>query len=124
MGEIKKKTILGVDDMPEMLTNINAILKKDYDVRTAIDVQSALKILETTKIDLLLLDVEMPTLSGFDFFEKLQKDEALKDIPVVFITANADDETAQKAIKKGVQGYLTKPVSPAALLDAVAFFLD
>jgi putative two-component system response regulator len=124
MGEAKRKTILCVDDMPEMLTNINVILRNDYDVRTAIDVLSALKILETTKIDLLLLDVEMPKISGFDLFGKLQKDERFKDIPVVFITSNSEDKTAQKAIKKGVQGYITKPVSPAALLDAVAFFFD
>lgn len=124
MAMDNKKIILCVDDMPEVLTNINAVLKKSYDVRSAIDAKSALAILETTKIDLLLLDIEMPGTNGIDFFEKLQKDEKFKNIPVVFITANSEDKTVQKAIKKGAKGYITKPFNPATLLDSVAFFSE
>ncbi|MDR2864080.1 MAG: response regulator [Spirochaetaceae bacterium] len=119
-----KKIILCVDDMPEVLTNINAVLKKSYDVRSAIDAKSAFAILETTKIDLLLLDIEMPGTNGIDFFEKLQKDEKFKNIPVVFITANSEDKTVQKVIKKGAKGYITKPFNPETLLDSVAFFSE
>lgn len=124
MPDTGKKIVLCVDDMPEVLMNINAILKNQYDVRSAIDIASALRVLETTHVDLLLLDIEMPEMSGIDFFAKLQKDARYQNIPVVFLTADTENKTAQKAIKKGAKGYLTKPVSPAALLESVSFFFD
>ncbi|GHV83715.1 hypothetical protein AGMMS50212_10550 [Spirochaetia bacterium] len=117
-----KKVILAVDDMKEVLTNINAILQDKYDIRLAIDAKSAMAALETINVDLILLDVEMPGMSGIKFLEKLQKEEKYKNIPVVFITANNGDKTVNDAVKKGAKGYIVKPFLPEDLLSSVQFF--
>jgi putative two-component system response regulator len=118
----EKKIVLAVDDMPEVLQNINAILGDKYDVRLAVDAASAFAALKSATADLLLLDVEMPGVSGIDFLKKLQKDPAYKDIPVVFITANKADKTVKKALNEGAKGYIVKPFTPDALLESVEFF--
>lgn len=117
-----KKIVLAIDDMPEVLQGIGAILQDKYDVRLSRDAASAQSVLEKTKADLILLDFEMPGMSGITFLEKLQKDPVLKDIPVVFITVNRDTALVKKAIKKGAKGYIVKPFPPETLLESVAFF--
>ncbi|GMO31752.1 MAG: response regulator [Spirochaetaceae bacterium] len=117
-----KKVILAVDDMPEVLSSINAVLKNDYDVRCAPDVESARTALQKIMPDLLLLDIKMPGVSGFDFFQELQKDDTFKKVPVVFLTANSEEETARKAIQGGAKGYIIKPFTPELLLESVSFF--
>ncbi|MDR1147142.1 MAG: response regulator [Spirochaetaceae bacterium] len=118
----KKEIVLAVDDMPEVLQSINAILCQDYDVRLAVDAASALAVLKIADVDLILLDVEMPGMSGIEFLDKLQNDSAYKAIPVVFITANSEDSVIKTAIAKGAKGYVTKPFSQSALLESVQFF--
>ncbi|MDR2842323.1 MAG: response regulator [Spirochaetaceae bacterium] len=117
-----KKIVLAVDDMPEVLSSINAILQEKYDVRLAVDANAATEALESVSVDLVLLDVEMPGMSGLQFIEKLQKDAKFKSIPVVFITANKENKTVQEALKKGAKGYIVKPFSPESLLESVEFF--
>jgi CheY-like chemotaxis protein len=118
----KKKVVLAVDDMPEVLRSISAILGDKYDVRLARDAASAQEALKKIKADLILLDFEMPGVSGIEFLERLQKDPDLKNIPVVFITANHDTSLVKKAIKKGAKGYIAKPFPPETLLESVGFF--
>ncbi|MDR0382709.1 MAG: response regulator [Spirochaetaceae bacterium] len=118
----RKKIIMAVDDMPEVLRSINAILKDKYDVRLSTDAASAQAALKNIKVDLILLDFEMPGISGMTFLENLQKNPDCKDIPVVFITANHDTELVKKAIKKGAKGYIAKPFPPESLLESVDFF--
>ena len=118
----EKKIILAVDDTPEALRTISAILKKDYDVRCVTDAKAALAALASITPHLLLLDMEMPGMSGMDFLKELQKSEQYKNIPIVFLTANSEEKTAQTAIKCGAKGYIIKPFTPEALLESVAFF--
>jgi putative two-component system response regulator len=118
----EKKIVLAVDDMPEVLQSISAILRQDYDVRLAVDAASALTVLGIANVDLILLDVEMPGVSGIEFLEKLQSDSKYKAIPVIFITANKEDEVIKTAIAKGAKGYVTKPFSRSALIESVQFF--
>lgn len=118
----EKKIVMAIDDMPEVLRSINAILKDKYDVRLLTNVASAQGALKSIKADLILLDFEMPGVSGMTFLEQLQKDPAFKDIPVVFITANHDNELVKKAIKEGAKGYIAKPFTPEALAESVEFF--
>ncbi|MDR2660339.1 MAG: response regulator, partial [Spirochaetaceae bacterium] len=82
-----KKIVLAVDDMPEVLQSINSILGDEYDVRLAVDAASAQEFLKISKVDLMLLDVEMPGMTGLEFLEKLQSNPEHKRIPVVFITS-------------------------------------
>jgi putative two-component system response regulator len=120
--ETGKKIIMAIDDMPEVLRSISAILKDKYDVRLSTNAASAQAALKTIKADLILLDFEMPGVSGLAFLEALQQDPACKDIPVVFITANRDNELVKDAIKKGAKGYIAKPFPPETLLESVEFF--
>ncbi|MDR2467474.1 MAG: response regulator [Spirochaetaceae bacterium] len=117
-----KKIILAVDDMPEALASINAALKEIYDIRCVTDVKSARAALETITPSLLLLDIEMPGVSGLEFLDELQHNEKFKNIPVVFLTANSEDKTSQKAVRKGAKGYIIKPFTPEILRESVAFF--
>jgi CheY-like chemotaxis protein len=118
-----KKVILAVDDMPEVLQSIASILQDKYDVRIAVNATSAQEALEKSgKVDLILLDVEMPGMSGIEFLETLQKNLNYKSIPVVFITGNKDSNVVNEAIKKGGKGYITKPFTRDALLESVWFF--
>lgn len=119
---MSKKVVLAVDDMPEALASINAVLKNDYDIRCAPNVEGARSVLQKVKPDLLLLDIEMPGVSGLDFFQELQKNETYKDVPVVFLTANTGEDTARKAIQAGAKGYIIKPFTPESLLESVTFF--
>ncbi|MDR0409112.1 MAG: response regulator [Spirochaetaceae bacterium] len=119
----EKKVVLAVDDTPEALQSISSILGNDYDVRLAVDAASAEAALsKIDNVDLMLLDVEMPDVSGIKFLEKLQRNPSYKNIPVVFITAHKEDAVIKKAIKNGAKGYVTKPFSPDALLESVRFF--
>jgi CheY-like chemotaxis protein len=122
VAETGKKIIMAIDDMPEVLRNINAILKDKYDVRLSTNAASAQAVLKIIRADLILLDFEMPGISGLAFLEALQRDPVCKDIPVVFITANRDNGLVKDAIKKGAKGYISKPFSPEALLESVEFF--
>ncbi|MDR2509998.1 MAG: response regulator [Spirochaetaceae bacterium] len=117
-----KKVVLAVDDMPEILSSINAALSENYDVRCAADAKSAFSALESIKPNVIMLDIEMPEMSGLEILEKLQKDARYKDIPVVFLTANSEESTAQKAIKNGALGYIIKPFTPESLLKSIDFF--
>jgi putative two-component system response regulator len=118
-----KKVILAVDDMPEILYSIASILQDDYDVLIAVNAMSAQEALtKSVKVDLILLDIEMPGMSGIEFLEELQKNFKYSAIPVVFITGNTDSKTVNKAIKKGGKGYITKPFTRDALLESVNFF--
>ena len=119
---MKKNTVLAVDDTPEVLQCIDTILQDNFDVRLAVNADSAQEVLKTTPVDLILLDVEMPGMSGLALLEKLQKNEAYKKIPVVFITSNMDDKIVKTAIKKGAKGYIVKPFNSEVLLESVKFF--
>jgi CheY-like chemotaxis protein len=119
---MKKNTVLAVDDMPEVLQCINSILQDNFDVRLAVNAASAQEVLKNTQVDLILLDVEMPGMSGLAFLEKLQKNETYKKIPVVFITSNKDDKIVKTAIKNGAKGYIVKPFTSEALRESVEFF--
>lgn len=117
-----KKIVLAIDDMPETLASVRVILKDKYDVRCISDAKTALAALPSLKPSLILLDIEMPGMSGIEFLEELKKNESLSVIPVICLTANTDGQTAQKAIRDGAKGYIVKPITPESLLESVAFF--
>jgi CheY-like chemotaxis protein len=115
---MERPIILAVDDMPEILMGLAAILG-DYDVRTTKIAASAFTLLRTTKVSLILLDIEMPRMSGFDFLNYLKQQPEYADIPVIFITSNADVETITKALKAGAKGYIVKPFTADLVREKV-----
>lgn len=90
----------------------------DVQVRTAKDGVQALKALEAEPADLLITDVRMPDMSGFELVEALREDPAMRDIPVIFLTI--ESESSERGSTLGALEYLTKPISLEALLRKVA----
>ncbi len=116
-----KKIVLIVDDAPANLAVLTQILKEPYQVRAAKNGALALKIAHApTPPDVILLDVEMPDMDGYEVCEKLKSDEATRTIPVIFVTGHADPEQQAKGMALGAVGYVSKPVEPAVVLDKVA----
>ena len=114
------KTILVVDDDPMNLKMASFVLKqKEYTVLTATSGMECLDRLAEAPVDLVLLDVEMPTMNGIKTFEHIRKKEEYKEIPVMFLTADANEETVIAAGILGAAGYLKKPYMPKDLLERV-----
>jgi putative two-component system response regulator len=118
-----KRAILVVDDMPISLRTVQVILEEFFDIHLARSGEEALSILNTTRIDLILLDIEMPSMSGFEFFDLLRK-LPYEDIPVIFVTSHASPEYVTHALKDGAKGYVMKPYQPETLLKKVIGVLD
>jgi DNA-binding response OmpR family regulator len=112
--------ILVVDDEPDTLGLIELTLKTaGYDVQTASGGQDALRRLREESFDLVLLDIMMPDMSGYDVLRRLMN-EPSQVPPVVFLTAKAADEDRELGRSLGAAGYLVKPTTRGDLLDAVA----
>ena len=122
-----KKRIMVVDDDKITLKMCKFILEKqDHEVGTAESGKRCLEFLRepsNPRIDCILLDIEMPLLNGFNTLSSIRQSEKLKDIPVMFLTASATQETVREAIRLGVTSYLRKPFLPKELTDKVAALL-
>jgi DNA-binding NtrC family response regulator len=114
----KKESLLVVDDTPNALELLQRKLSSQgYQVYTAPDVAQAIKILESTPVDLVITDLKMPKVSGLDLVRHIR--ENLKDTEVMMITGYATIEGAVKAIKVGAEEYLPKPFTDEELFSAV-----
>jgi CheY-like chemotaxis protein len=101
------------------LRTIKVNLDKFFDVRLARSGELALSVLKSTRVDLILLDIEMPEMSGFELLEFIKKLPELKDIPVIFVTAHVSTELITRALKSGAKDYVMKPFEPEVLLRKV-----
>jgi putative two-component system response regulator len=115
--------ILAIDDMPEILMSIASILD-EYDVRIAKTAKAAFSILANEQVSLILLDIEMPQMSGFEFIKKLYDQSEYRHIPVLFVTANSDEETIARILQTGVKGYIVKPFTTDTVKEKVSAVLD
>jgi len=114
------KKILVVDDDEMNLRMAEFILKQDgYEVHKVQSGMECLLFLRDETVDLVLLDVEMPIMSGIQTLEIMKTNDELKDIPVIFLTAAADADTVIEAGKLGATDYVTKPFIPQNLLERV-----
>jgi putative two-component system response regulator len=107
-----KPTILVVDDVPENIDILTGILKDDYRVRAATNGPSALNLVKKMPPDLILLDVMMPGMDGFEVCRELKADHASRKIPLIFVTAMGEVEDESRGFAVGCVDYITKPVSP------------
>lgn len=110
-----------VDDSPSVrLTTSKVVEKAGWHVETAkngIDALEKLKILPAPNV--ILSDIEMPKMGGFEFVAALREDESLKGIPVIFISSRTDDSDRQQATAAGVADYLTKPYDQIQLMELI-----
>ena len=120
-----KATILVVDDTPDNLTLISEILKDLYKVKLANNGERALKyVIGENKPDLILLDIMMPGLSGYEVISILKANPETHDIPVIFLTAMGTLKDEKKGFDLGAADYITKPISPAILVSRVKTQLE
>ena len=108
----EKRTVLVVDDLPCNIEMLNEILQEDYTVRMATSGRNALDAVEADAPDLILLDIMMPDMDGYEVCRKLKADEKTKDIPIIFTTALAEIKNEEKGLNLGAVDYITKPINP------------
>lgn len=108
-------TILIVDDELSNIEIMNAILEDEYDVCFATSGQQALDVAHAAQPDLVLLDVLMPGIDGFEVCRQIKSDPSLADIPVIFTTGLGDTEDEMRGLSLGAIDYVTKPIQPAIL---------
>ena len=120
-----RATVLVVDDAPDNLAVMSSLLKGSYKVRVANNGDLALKFARTAPPpDIILLDIMMPGLSGYDVIRKLKSDNDTRHIPVIFLTAMSAAEDERLGLDLGAADYITKPISPAIVLARVRTQLE
>ena len=119
----QKKLVLVVDDIATNNILIRAILRgSDYNVITAQSGIEALKLAEDRHPDIVLLDIMMPGMDGYEVLARLKASENTSDIKVIMLTALAEQSDFKNAMDLGADGYLTKPVIAASLFEALDRF--
>jgi diguanylate cyclase (GGDEF)-like protein len=114
------KQILVVDDSSDIHPLVRALLGEEpVDVHSATDPLYGLTLASSLKPDLILLDVDMPVMDGYEFCRRLKADAALLAVPVIFLTAKSDAEQKVRGLHLGAVDYVTKPFSPGELLARV-----
>jgi len=117
---ISRQTILVVDDAPQNIDVLTGILSDTYQIKAAINGEKALKIVfSETPPDLILLDIMMPGMDGYEVCTQLKADPRTKGIPVIFVTAKGDVQNEALGFELGAVDYITKPVSPPIVLARV-----
>jgi DNA-binding response OmpR family regulator len=116
------KRVLAVDDDDMNLMRIKKILRTEYDVFFASSGVEALDTMKREQMDLVLLDIEMPRMNGFETFERMK--EFAPDTPVIFLTASGQEDDVVSAIRLGAVNYLKKPFPPQELILRISQVLE
>ena len=114
-----KPTILVVDDTPENLALMSALLRNDYTVRVANGGERALRLAAENPPDLILLDVMMPEIDGYEVLRRLKENPATREIPVIFLTARTEADDERRGLELGAVDYIAKPISPSIVMARV-----
>ena len=114
MNSNAKQSILVVDDTPENIDVLSGVLRAEFKVKAALNGERALKIaFAEPKPDMILLDIMMPVMDGYEVCRQLKENPATSKIPVIFITAKNQDEDEKKGLELGAVDYITKPINPS-----------
>ena len=115
-----KPTVLVIDDTPDNLLLIQSLLKDSYLLKGSVDGARGLEIARTAPHpDLILLDVAMPGMDGYEVCTRLRQDVATQDIPVIFLTARNEQQDVEKGFALGAVDFISRPISPPILLARV-----
>jgi len=121
---MSKKKILVVDDTDWNRDLLVQLLEDEYEVLEAIDGAEGVRMTEQTKPDLILMDLGMPVMDGWEATRKIKANDALKHIPIIAVTSHAMVGDEIDARKAGCDDYLSKPIDDEALLKKIKKFLD
>ncbi len=111
--------VLVVDDDRGLLSIINGILSKDYEVTLVSSGQEALDILNSSPVDLVLLDIMMPEMDGLEVCRTIKADAATANLPVIFLTGMEDEDAEERALDAGASDYISKPIRARILESRV-----
>ncbi|MCB5191828.1 two-component system response regulator [Methylobacillus arboreus] len=115
-----KQTILVIDDTPENLTVINALLREFYQVKVAVSGVDGLRVAQMEpRPDLILLDIMMPDIDGYEVCRQIKANPVTENIPVIFLTAKIHMEDEQRGFDVGAVDYIVKPISPPIVLARI-----
>ena len=120
----EKSTVLVIDDTADNLSLIANLLKSIYRVKVANSGEKGMAYTKEHLPDLILLDIMMPEISGYDVIRQLKSDERTSAIPVIFLTAMSTPEDERKGLEMGAVDYITKPISPAILKARIKTHLE
>ncbi|MBF0224728.1 MAG: response regulator [Desulfobacterales bacterium] len=121
---MKRQKILIVDDIKINIIILREILCTEYDISVGINSEDAIKFAKENKPDLILLDIMMPSVDGFEVCKILRQHKETKDIPIIFVTARSDDDTINKAFEVGGTDYVRKPINPVELISRIKSALN
>jgi two-component system, cell cycle response regulator DivK len=118
------EAILIVDDNPSNLKLVKILLDKaGYDIRTASDAKEALRVLTTFQPQLILMDIQLPGMSGLELTMKLRADHAYQDVIILAITAYAMKSSEEDALAAGCDGFIAKPIDTRTLPNVITKYL-
>lgn len=117
--EYTRKCVLAVDDAAIILSRVTDALGKHYDVITVNSGERALGYLSANKPDLILLDIRMPDINGFDILRRLKRMEDRADIPVIVLTGLEDKRYVVEGLSLGIRDYILKPFTANDLLERI-----
>ena len=121
-----KKRIVAVDDSNVVLKMIKNVLDKEYELHPFLTGKRALEyMVQKDKIpDLIILDIEMPEMNGYEVLERIKKMDHLEGVPVIFLTANNQKKQVIKAVTGGVKDYVVKPIDKDVLTKKIFWLLQ
>ena len=116
---LSKQTILIVDDAPENINMLHGILGSDFRVKFALNGEKALEIAFKNPPDLILLDIMMPGMDGYEVCRRLKSADATKKIPIIFVTAKAESKDEKRGFQLGAAAYIKKPFKDTIVRELV-----
>ena len=120
MRRVTMARILIADDEPDIVTSLEFLMRGgDYEVRVAINGEEALRLAESFRPDVVLLDVMMPQRSGFEVCQKIRANPALQEIKIIMLTAKGRNAERDRGLNLGANAYVTKPFSTKELMNTV-----
>ena len=118
------KSIVAVDDSGIVLKMITKVLGDKYELHAFSSGMRALKFLKDRVPDLIILDIDMPEINGYEMLEEIKKRDQLRYTPVIFLTSNSDKSYVVRAVASGAKDYVVKPIDADILLEKVGALLD
>lgn len=115
----EKKKIVAVDDSGIILKMLIKVLGEKYDLHAFSGGRRALQFLRDRTPDLIILDIDMPEINGYEMLQMIKEREHLKNVPVIFLTSNNDKSHVVKAVAGGAKDYVVKPIDEEILMDKV-----
>jgi putative two-component system response regulator len=124
MDDAEKKVVLAVDDSPVHLSVLANFLKNKFTLMAFKTAGEALNHMDAAVIDIILLDIEMPGLSGFEFLRTVRKKPKYWNVPVIIVSGHTEDDVVNHAMKAGADDFVGKPVNQEELLQKIETLLN